>query len=311
MKIVVVGANGYWGKNHVRTLKQIGVDVITCDVSGNVDHNDYTDIRKCDGIVIATQPEYHLDIALYFMIHKIPVLIEKPMVIGMDEVAAIKMLYSENGDEPFVQTGHTYIYHPAIDYIKKAIDSGELGTIHYINCDWKNLGLFQKSGVIWDLAPHPLSIILYLVGSDNYTAEHFASSHVVDGVEDTAHINLSFGDIDASINLSWIDPMKTRKITVVGSRKMIVFDDTEPLDKIKIYDKACVFHDKSDDFGTWHMSYKYGDTLMPKLENKEPLKEELEDFIWCIRDRKRKPKSGLQLGAQVVQIIEGLRRKSS
>lgn len=306
MKIVVIGSNGYWGKNHVRTLKQIGAEVITCDVAGPCDFNDYTNIRKVDGVIIATQPQYHADIAMYFMMHKIPVLIEKPLCTSLKDFACIEAIYKENKNEPFVLTGHTYIYHPAIDYIKKMIDTGELGTVYHINCDWKNLGLFQSDGVIWDLAPHPISIVLYLTGSNDFRVDHTSFSHVIKDVVDTAHIQMGVADMDATINLSWIDPRKTRTITVVGSKKMVVFDDTEPLDKLKIYDKSYVYHDKSDDFGTWHMSYKYGDTLMPKIENKEPLREELEDFMWCIRDRKRNPKSDLQLGARVVQVIERL-----
>lgn len=308
MRIVVIGSNGYWGKNHVRTLKQLGVDVITCDVAGAADFNDYTEIKKCDGVVIATQPHYHSDIALFFMMNKIPVLIEKPMCQSLDETADLATVFEESGESPFVLTGHTYLYHPAINYIKKFIDSGELGALYYINCDWKNLGLFQQSGVIWDLAPHPISIVLYLTGAESFEVNQTHSSHAVSGVIDTAHIHLGLGDFDASINLSWIDPRKTRTVTVVGSKKMIVFDDTEPLDKIKIYDKSFVFHDKSDDFGTWNMSYKYGDTIMPKIDNKEPLREELEDFLWCIRDGKRKPKSDLQMGAAVVQIIDRVQK---
>lgn len=311
MRIVVVGANGYWGKNHVRTLKNIGVDVITCDIAGSVDFNDYTEIRKCDGVVVATQPQFHTDIALYFMYHKIPVLIEKPMCMTMEEVNGLTLIHKEQDGDPKIMVGHTYLYHPAIDYLKKLIDSGDLGTIYHINCEWKNLGLFQKSGVIWDLAPHPLSIILYLTGSDYFSVDHTCAAHVVKDVVDTAHVHLGFGELDASVNVSWIDPRKTRNITVVGSKKMVVFDDLEPLDKIKIYDKACVFHDKSTDFGTWQMSYKYGDTLLPKIDNKEPLREELEDFLMAIRDRNHTPKSNLESGARVVQILERVQRETS
>lgn len=309
MKICVIGSNGYWGQNHVRTLKTMGVDVLTCDVIGQAVYKDYLDIKKVDGVVIATQPEYHADIAFYFMINKIPVLIEKPMVVSSEESSVLMKVFGEC-NEPTVIVGHTYLYSPAVQYIKKFIESGELGALYYISCDWKNLGLFQKSGVIWDLAPHPLSIILYLTGANSFNIQPLISHHVVDGVPDVAVVRLGLEECDAYINLSWIDPKKTRQITVVGSKKMIIFDDTEPLEKIRVYDKSCVFHDKSDSFGTWNMSYKYGDTLIPKIENKEPLKEELDDLLWCIRDRKRAPKSDIQLGARVVQIIERIHKSA-
>jgi len=292
VKIGVVGSRGYWGPNIVRVLRELNQEVVECDLKLG---NNYTAFSDIDACCIVTPPDTHFEIAKYFTEQEIPVFVEKPLSDSL-----LHSAYFEFAKVP-VMVGHTYLFSPAIRKIKDYLD--ELGDICYIDCQWRNLGLFQKYNVVWDLAPHPLSIIFYLVKSKLKNIFSHNYSHISD-IEDTSTIILEFEDLQALLHLSWLDPQKVRQITIVGTKKMLVYDGTSALEPIRIFDKKIEIPDDHSDFGTFNMSYKYGDTLIPKIEPKEPLKEELKYFIECVEENKQPKINNIEDGMKVVGVIE-------
>ena len=205
--------------------------------------------------------------------------------------------------------GHTFLYTAAVNKLKELIDSGELGDVLYISSQRRNLGLFQDDiNVVWDLGTHDISIILYLLngrlGEKECQIVATGQSHFLSENEDVAFITLNFADkVVANLHLSWLDPCKIRNMTVVGTEKMVVYDDTETLEKVKIYDKGVLVPNSHNSFGEFQLSYRYGDITIPRLKPEEPLKMELSHFLECIREGKE-PLTGGENGYQVVRIIE-------
>jgi predicted dehydrogenase len=201
--------------------------------------------------------------------------------------------------------GHTFIYTSAVEKMREIIDSAELGDIYYINSQRLNLGLFQKDiNVIWDLAPHDISIILHLLERGPVEVSAVGMSHMDPNIEDVATVSLFFeGNVIAFIQSSWLDPDKIRRMTVVGSKKMLVYDDIEPTSKIRIYDKSVEGPRYYDNFAEFAYSYKYGDITIPQLKGGEPLRTELQHFVTCINEGVPCNSDGFA-GMQVVQILE-------
>jgi predicted dehydrogenase len=189
--------------------------------------------------------------------------------------------------------------------IKEIVDSGDIGELMHISCRRLNLGLFQKDiNVAWDLAPHDISIVLFIMGKNPVAVNCQGKAHVSSGIEDITNISLTFANGGfATIQSSWIDPRKVREITIIGTKKMIVYDDTEPLEKIKIYDKRVEAPPHYDTFGEFHYSYHYGDILSPFVQEAEPLKIECQHFVDCI-SKSACPDSSGRDGLAVVRILE-------
>lgn len=168
-----------------------------------------------------------------------------------------------------------------------------------------NLGLFQRDlSVLWDLAPHDLSILMYILGSTPLSVEAYGMDCVFKGIHDVAYMNLVFpNNVLAHIHVSWLDPCKVRRVTVVGSKKMVVYNDVEPLEKIKIYDKGVEAPDYTNNFGEFQCSYRYGDVLIPNIKFVEPLRQECQHFLECIKNHKKPLTSGEE-GLKVVRILE-------
>jgi predicted dehydrogenase len=201
--------------------------------------------------------------------------------------------------------GHTFIYHPVINDLKRLIDSGELGEIYSINFEFVNLGKFQQLGVLWDLLPHGVSIILYLLNNPEIKkieVNGIAAIHA--DLIDNAYLTLYFKKGGFStIHVSWLNPCKERKLTVVGSKQMAIFDDISPLESLRIYNKG-VSKDKS--FSSWGDSivgYRHGNIISPVTSTGEPLKLELQHFVDCVINNK-KPLTDGSRGADIVKIIE-------
>jgi predicted dehydrogenase len=205
--------------------------------------------------------------------------------------------------------GHTFIYSTPVRKIKEIVDSGEIGEVQYISSRRLNLGLFQKDiNVTWDLAPHDISIILYLIGRPPVSINCQGKAHVNKEIEDVTNMSLNFENGGfAIIHSSWLDPNKVREMIIVGSKRMIVYNDNEPLEKIKIFDKRVVTPPHYDTFAEFHYSYHYGDAYIPYLKQVEPLKAEAQHFLDCIREGKKPETSGLD-GLRVVQILEAASR---
>lgn len=319
MKIAVIGC-GYWGPNLVRNFIQSNKvrEIICCDldqkrlnrmkslypmVSTCMDYQELLDMSDLDAVAIATPVKTHYPIAKEFLSHGKHVYIEKPFTHSYETANELVKLADEN--KRVLMVGHTFEYTAAVNKIKEIVESGELGRVLYMSCIRVNLGLFQPDiNVIWDLAPHDISIILYITGEMPISVNSQGKAHFRSDIEDVATTTLNFRNgIIAFIHNSWLDPNKIRRTTIVGTRKMLVFDDIETQEKIKIYDKGVEVPPYYDTFADFQFSYRYGDIYSPRIEEYEPLKKLCEHFVDCVRE-KRVPHTDGYNGLRVVSILE-------
>ncbi|MEM7131343.1 MAG: Gfo/Idh/MocA family oxidoreductase [Chloroflexota bacterium] len=321
LRIGAIGC-GYWGPNLIRNfieipeadlvaisdLQQDQLDRITTRYPqievATQNYRDFYDL-ELDGVVIATPPHTHYKIAMECMEHGLHAQIEKPITLNSDDAEKLTKAFVEKG--LVLMVGHTFEYNPAVRLLKKMIDQGELGEIHYIDAVRASLGLFQtRANVLWDLAPHDISILRHILGADPISVSATGSDCVQEGIEDVAYGRLNFPNkISAHIRTSWLDPLKTRRITVVGSKKMVIYDDVEPHDKIKIYDKGVTAIRRTETFGEFHFAYHYGDVISPYIRFEEPLRLQCQHFLECIQDGKT-PLTDGRNGTQVVKILEAM-----
>jgi predicted dehydrogenase len=319
IQVGVVGC-GYWGPNLIRNFRQLGDCHLKslCDTSETrLAHmrrlypevamvRDFSDILndpELDALAIATPVRFHFDMAKAALAAGKHVFIEKPMCRTRAEGEEL-VAFAEKNDR-VIMVGHTFLFSPAVRRMKEIIDAGDLGEVQYIAARRLNLGLFQKDiNVAWDLAPHDISILLHLLGELPVSVSCQGSSHVTRGIEDVTMMHLGFRkNRCAFIHNSWLDPKKVRQMTVVGSQRMIVYDDTEPLEKLKIYDARVEVPPHYDTFAEFTYSYHYGDAYVPYIKQDEPLKLECQHFIDCIRNQEV-PLTGGRLGLEVVKILE-------
>jgi predicted dehydrogenase len=200
---------------------------------------------------------------------------------------------------------HTFLYSPVVQKIKEIIDQGDIGEIRYICSRRLNLGLFQKDiNVTWDLAPHDISIILHILGEQPISVNCRGSAHITPGVEDVTTMCLNFSrQRSAIIHNSWLDPRKVREMTIVGSRRMIVYDDVAPQEKLRVFDARVERPPHYDTFAEFHYAYHYGDVYVPYIKQEEPLKTECQHFLDCITHGRTPLTDGKQ-GLDLVRILE-------
>jgi predicted dehydrogenase len=234
--------------------------------------------------------------------------VEKPITLRSKDAETLISLAQVN--DLNLMVGHTFEYNPAVRKVKEIVTSGELGKIYYINAMRLNLGLFQPDmNVLWDLAPHDLSILLYIIDQDPIMVSARGGDCIFTGKHDVAYMHLEFpNNVLAHVHVSWLDPCKVRRYTVVGSEKMLVYDDVESLEKIKIYDKGVETPPYTDTFGDFQCSYRYGDVTIPHIQFTEPLRIESQHFIDCILNRCDEPLSSGLDGLKVVRILETAQR---
>jgi predicted dehydrogenase len=319
IKVGVIGC-GYWGPNlarNFRALPDCSLKML-CDISqsrlthlrslypeveGTTDYNHALNGAGLDAIVIATAVKLHYPMAKASLLAGKHTFIEKPMAASAAECEELVEIARQKG--VVLMTGHTFLYSPAVRKIKEIVDSGDIGEIRYISARRLNLGLFQKDiNVAWDLAPHDVSIILHILEEQPVTVNCRGSAHITPGVEDVTTMCLSFRkQRTAIIHSSWLDPRKIREMTIVGSKRMIVYDDVAPLEKIRIFDARVERPPHYDTFAEFHYAYHYGDMYAPYIKQEEPLKTECQHFLDCIRDGKVPLTSGEQ-GTQLVRILE-------
>jgi predicted dehydrogenase len=204
-----------------------------------------------------------------------------------------------------LMVGHTFLYSPAVKKIREIVQLGDIGEIRYICARRLNLGLFQKDiNVAWDLAPHDIAIILHIMERDAVTINCQGSAHITPGVEDVTTMWLNFpGNRSAIIHSSWLDPRKIREMTIVGSKRMIVYDDVSQLEKIRIFDTRVERPPHYDTFAEFHYAYHYGDVHVPYIKQEEPLKTECQHFLDCINQGTTPLTDGKQ-GLELVRILE-------
>jgi predicted dehydrogenase len=267
------------------------------------DYKELLDRPDLDAAVIATPVKTHHPIAKDFLSCGKHVLVEKPFTHSNETALELTKLAEEK--KKVLMVDHTFEYTAAVNKIKTIIENGELGKILYISCVRVNLGLFQPDiNVVWDLAPHDISTILYIMGEVPISVNCQGKAHFHSGIEDVATTTLNYKNgVIAFIHSSWLDPNKIRRTTIVGSRRMLVYDDIEPQEKIKIFDKGVEVPPYYDTYADFHFAYRYGDIHSPRIEDYEPLKKECDHFIECIK-RGISPLSDGYSGLRVVSILE-------
>ena len=249
-----------------------------------------------DGVVIATPVRTHYQLAKAALLHGKHVLVEKPLTADVAEAEELLALAAEQ--RRVLMVGHTFEYNPAVNELRKLVQSGDLGKIYCIEAERVNLGLFRNDiNVIWDLAPHDISIILYLLGKKPEQIKVQAHAHLQPRIHDIAHLDLEFADgMTAHIHVSWLHPCKIRRVTVIGDARMVVYDDTNPAEMLKIYNKGADVH--ADPL----VSYHFGEITIPHIDWVEPLRLECEDFAHSIR-LGIQPRAHGRVGLAVVQVL--------
>lgn len=318
MKIAVVGA-GYWGPNLVRNLLGLpSVDgVLVCDrdmprlahvkrrfpeIETTADLDAVLGDPSIAAVALATPISTHGPLGLRVIEAGKDLFVEKPLAASSQEARALIALAEQK--ERVLMVGHTFEYSPPVLRIKEIIDRGDLGKIFFISTTRVNLGLHQRdASVIWDLVPHDFSIIFHWLGEAPVRVSAVGRDCVQKGVPDVAFLNLQFpSGVIANIEVAWLAPAKVRRTTIVGQKKMLIYDDSENIEKVKIYDQGVDFRDP-ETFGEFHLSYRTGDIVSPRLSSAEPLRTEMEHFVDCIRTRKR-PKTDGASGLRVVESLE-------
>jgi predicted dehydrogenase len=319
IRVGVIGA-GYWGPNLVRNFNQLPDSEVSlvCDldqrrlehiqrlyphVGGSTDYREAVESPALDAVCIATPVGSHHQIAVEALKAGKHVLIEKPMTANLREAQELVDLAEDAG--VVLMVDHTFAFAPAVNKIRTLVQNGDLGQVYYISMSRLNLGLFQRDiNVIWDLAPHDISILSHVLGSYPTAVAAHGTCNILEDIEDVAMVTLYYpGNVVAFLHLSWLDPCKQRRATFVGSRKMLVYDDVEPLEKIKIHDKGVEDLPHYDTFGEFQLSYRYGDISAPYVENQEPLTIECRHFLDCIIQGTESITSGRE-GLRVVKTIE-------
>jgi predicted dehydrogenase len=257
--------------------------------------------EEVEAVIVATPIRTHHRLARAALLHGKHVLVEKPLAASAQECEDLVELARSVGRQLMV--GHTFQFNPAVEKLRALIASGELGRIFYIDCARLNLGLFQRDvNVLWDLAPHDISILLHILDVEPDHLSARGASHLMSSIVDLAQVDIRFpNNILAHVRVSWLDPMKVRRITVVGSRKMAVFDDVA-VEKLRVYDKRVALR-VADGETDPCFDYHHGDIEVPPLDCTEPLKLQMEHFVDAIRTGGRLISDG-SMGARVVRIIE-------
>ena len=321
-KPIVVGVVGcgYWGPNLVRNLKGLSncnlramcdtsearlahLRGLYSDVEGVTDYEHLLNGMGLDAVVVATPVKHHFSLAKASLLAGKHTFVEKPMASSTAECEELIEIAGRKG--LVLMVGHTFLYSAPVRKIAEVVQAGDLGEIRYINSRRLNLGLFQKDiNVAWDLAPHDISIILHILGELPLVVNCQGNAHVTPGVEDVTNISLTFRHKRfATIQSSWLEPRKVREMTIVGTRRMIVYDDLQTHEKIKIYDVRVERPPHYDTFADFHYSYHYGDSYIPHLKQEEPLKIECQHFLDCI-EKGTQPLTGGNEGLELVRILE-------
>lgn len=324
VRIGVIGA-GYWGPNLIRNLSDtrgaqlVAVADLSQDrldwvaskypkVATTLRADDFFDM-DIEAVVIATPPATHFKLGQKFLERGVHCMIEKPLATTVEEAQKLVRLAEASGVQ--LMTGHTFLYSTAVHEMRAMVDCGDLGDVYYIDCVRTNLGLFQThTDAMWDLAPHDLSIINYILGEKPVRVSALGGSFVMRsaGINDLVYLHLEYpGGKLASIRVSWLDPHKTRMTTVVGDRKMVVYNDVEPAEKLRIYDRGAEAAPIPETFGEFQFSYRHGDVRIPHLRMEEPLRVECEAFVDSIRDHVP-PLSDGAFGLEVVEVLAAAER---
>jgi predicted dehydrogenase len=317
VRIGVVGMN-YWGPNLARNFARLpGAELAwCCDLDPDLldrhrgahpstrfttQYADLLDDPDLDAIAIATSVPTHAALAKRSLEAGKHTFVEKPLAPSSE--LADELFHSAAAEGLVLMCGHTFLYSAPVRRVKELLELGELGELYFVSSSRVNLGLHQRdTSVIWDLGPHDFSILLYWLGELPEKVRAVGRDSVVPGIPDVAFVTLTFpSGLVANVELSWLAPSKLRRTVVVGSEKMVVYEDGGP-EAVKIFDHGVVYRDP-ETFGEYHLSYRTGDVLAPKLDSTEPLRVELLDFVAAIRDGVE-PTADVDLARHVVRLTE-------
>jgi predicted dehydrogenase len=320
---VAVAGIGGWGKNLARNYFQIPDSSLEyiCDLDqrkldqmrrllpGTRTTTRFEDLLQDAGlhaVVIATPAPTHYGLCKAALRAGKDVYVEKPFVLFA--IQAEELIKIAEQERRILMVGHLLLYHPVIGRIKQMIDSHELGDIHYIYNQRVNLGAVRgDENALWSFAPHDISIILHLLDLEPTDVTARGQSYLQPGIEDVVFMTLNFNQRSmAHIHVSWLDPHKIRKLTIVGSKRMVVFDDLESTEKLKIYDKSA---QPTTDYNTFaeYITLRFGDITIPHVKVDEPLQLECQHFLECVRERRRPLTDGRD-GLRVVKVLEAAQR---
>jgi predicted dehydrogenase len=320
VRLGVIGA-GAWGKNHVRTAGSIPEAVLTavCDSDPKVRERiakqhpavhvtaDAGDLfGRVDAVVVASPAATHARLALEAIRAGKPCLVEKPFALSVRDAEAIAAAAGAAGVP--VLAGHLLLFHPAVERLRALIAGGDLGRIYYLYGLRVNLGQVRADeNALWSFGPHDVSVALFLLGETPRQVAAHGKSYLQPKVEDVVFLTMEFASgVLAHVQLSWLDPHKERKLTVVGERQMVVFDDMEPREKLRIYDKGV---DRPPDYRSYgeSLAVREGDIFIPKIPNIEPLAAELTHFARVARGAEA-PRASAEDGVRVVRVLDAASR---
>src|SRR5579875_3924436 len=312
LRFAIIGW-GYWGPRLARNLESLPYASVTliadsnpaCQLSPSLRHHPWarftTSVEEVyrsdvDAVVVATPVSTHYAFARAALEHDKHVLVEKPLTTSVAEAEELVSLAQQR--QRILMVGHTFEYSPAVNELRKLIRNNDLGRIYCFEAIRVNLGLFrQDTNVIWDLAPHDISILLYLLNEKPTEVRVQAHAHLQPRIPDIAHLDLTFASgMTAHVHVSWLHPCKIRRVTIIGDQRMAVYDDTNPAEMLKIYNKGADVH--ADPI----VSYRNGEITIPHIDWVEPLRLECEDFAEAIRTG-RQPRANGLVGLEVVRIL--------
>jgi predicted dehydrogenase len=315
-RIAVIGA-GSWGRNHVRTIAALPDAELAavCDVdpqrlqqverqypTTRVTQKVTEALEVADGVVVAVPAVLHAEVATAAIERGLPVLVEKPFALASDEARRVAELADRTGVP--VVAGHLLLFHPALVRLREMVTAGELGQVFYLYSQRVNLGQVRPDeNALWSFGPHDVSVALYLLGERPGGVAARGQSYLQPGIEDVVFLTLEFGSgAMAHVQMSWLDPHKERRLTVVGSKRMVVFDDMQPREKLKVYDKGV---ERPPEYGSYgeSLAIREGDIFIPRIPNAEPLSAELRHFVAVVRGDEA-PRVTAWDGVEVVEILE-------
>ena len=315
MRVAVVGC-GYWGSKHVRVLHGLEAvsAVIAVDASEErrqqtakaipaVTAADLYDVLDdVDAVVIATPPSSHAQIALDAIAAGKHVLVEKPLATTVAE--GEQMVAAAEVANVRLMAGHTFAYNAAVATLRDVVSDPGFGNVHYLHAARLNLGLYQDDvNVMWDLAPHDISIANYVLGREPIAVQAWGSNHISPHLHDVAYLRLDYGgNVTTQIHVSWLDPCKVRRVTVVGSEQMAVYDDMADNERVRVYDQGVVAPPQ-EDLHNVPMTYRHGGIVSPYVDFREPLAVQDQHFVDCITHHKTPFTDGLA-GLAVVKVLE-------
>src|SRR5262245_17968176 len=316
--VALIGC-GHWGPNVVRNLDALpGVEArVLCDLDPRrlealrpsypaarttTDYRDALGDPRIDAVAICTPVTSHFEIAEAALLAGKHVLVEKPLTDSARDAERLVLLAERTGR--VLHVDHTLVYHPAVQRIRSIIDSGELGELLYVDCVRINLGLFQSDvSVLWDLAPHDLSVVCFLLDRSPRWVSAVGAAHL-GRVESQAYLTLKYDDsLLAHLHVNWLAPLKIRSTLIGGSKRMVVYDDLAPSERIRVYDKGVVLEGEREVGDRTRVDYRIGDVVAPHLDESEPLARVCEGFARAIETGEPALNDG-RAGLEVVRILE-------